>query len=363
MSDSNFFGYTPNLPANAFGAAGFGVIAIIQLVLGIYTKEKWAAITGVVSAVEEMVAYIGRSILSQNDTIIPLWSMQLVLTVIGPVYMAAGLYYQLAVEVKIFGEQYSPIKPFLYNAIFTVCDVVAFVVQAAGGGYIAANIGYPPNQAKGEDIVLAGMAFQLFMMTIFIVLAIRVNYKIFTDDPANWNPEYAAKRERPLFKFWPYSIAISMAFLYIRTVYRIIEVADGWDGPIYRHEIWFLVFDGLMILLGMIPLCLVHSGLAHGRVFIRKHGSKNATTEDGSISDSGVAAKAGTAQRDPNYTKYGRKKSNLPGFLLPFLADKGGELYDYYKNRKAVTYEEAYEHRLKKDDGISDEENLISNSE
>lgn len=363
MSDSNYFGYTPNLPANVVGAAGFGVIAIIQLVLGIHTKEKWAAITGVISAVQEMVSYIGRSILSQNSNITPLWSMQLVLTVIAPVYMAAGLYYQLAVEVQIFGHQYSPIKPILYNAIFTVCDVAAFAVQAGGGGYIAAHIGNLSDQIKGEDIVLAGMAFQLFMMTIFIILAVYVNYKIFSDDPANWNPEYAENRQRPLFKFWPFSIAISMTFLYIRTVYRIVEVADGWNGTIYRHEIWFLIFDGLMILLGMVPLCLVHSGLAHGRVFLRKHGDDSVDIPaDADINDPEVAAKYSKIQRSKNTTKTGRKKSNLPGFILPFLVDKGGELYDHFKGRSYDAEDEVYLHRMK-NDSISDEENLISHSE
>jgi len=45
-----------------------------------------------------------------------------------------------------------------------------------------------------------------------------------------------------------------------RTMYRTIELTDGWGGPIIRNETYFNVLDGGAICLAMFALNFLHPG-------------------------------------------------------------------------------------------------------
>lgn len=260
------FGYVPNYPANIVGCVLFGLIAICQFILGIYTQDWWMWVTWTLAAGGECAGYIARVILHDYATSAPMWEMQLVLTIIMPAFMSAGLYYQLAVQTVIYGEQYSPLKPMIYNAIFTTCDVISLVIQAVGGGIAASNLGPGGNPDTGGWIMVGGIAFQVLVLVCFILIGSWVNYKIYTDNPDNWNPQYQHIREKKFFMLWPLAVAVSLLFLLIRSIYRIVELAVGWRGYLITTERYFLILDGLMIVLGMVPLCLVYPALIYGYV-------------------------------------------------------------------------------------------------
>lgn len=260
------FGYIPNYPCNIIGCVLFGIIAIVQFVLGIYTRDWWMWVTWTLTAGGECAGYVARVILHNQYTSTPMWEMQLVLTIIMPAFMSAGLYYQLAVQTVVYGEQYSLMKPMIYNAIFTTCDVISLFVQAAGGGVASSGSANSQNTVNGSWIMLGGIAFQVATLVAFILVAGWVNYRIFSDNPDNWNPKYKQQREKFMFKVWPFAVAVSLLFLLIRSIYRIVELADGWHGYIIETERYFLILDGLMIVIGMVPLTIIYPGLAYGRV-------------------------------------------------------------------------------------------------
>ena len=45
-----------------------------------------------------------------------------------------------------------------------------------------------------------------------------------------------------------------------RSVYRTIELVDGWDGRIIQTELYFNVMDGAMIVISMYCLNVLHPG-------------------------------------------------------------------------------------------------------
>ena len=45
-----------------------------------------------------------------------------------------------------------------------------------------------------------------------------------------------------------------------RSVYRTIELVDGWDGRIIKNELYFNVMDGAMIVAAMFCLNELHPG-------------------------------------------------------------------------------------------------------
>lgn len=42
-----------------------------------------------------------------------------------------------------------------------------------------------------------------------------------------------------------------MKHLTCEGIYRVIELSQGWSGPIITTEIYFLIFDGVMMIIAM----------------------------------------------------------------------------------------------------------------
>lgn len=262
------YGYVPNLPANIVGCVLFGIILLVQLGFGLGTQDWWMFTTWGITAGLELAGYIARAFSHKYATSYPLYEMQLICLIIAPAFMAAGIYYQLAKEISIYGQRYSPLKPMIYTAICTTCDVVSLFIQAAGGGVAAANTQTAAGPATGAWVVVGGIAFQVLTLLFFTVFFIFVSWQIFKDPnrEVNWDPYFAQNRKRPLYKFWLPAVSVSLLFLLIRSIYRIVELSDGWTGYLIRTERFFLVLDGLMIAIGMIPLSLVYPAMAYGFV-------------------------------------------------------------------------------------------------
>lgn len=266
----NLFGYVPNLAANVVGCVLFGIILLVQIGMGFYTKDWWMLVTWGITAGLELTGYIGRAVANQYPFSDPMYKMQLVCLIIAPAFMAAGLYYQLAVQVTIYGEHFSVLKPMIYTAIFTTGDVVSLFVQAAGGGTAAAQLDSDAGPGTGGWVMVGGIAFQVLVLSCFIILFVIANVRIFKKENRNlWDPRYEEVRQRKYFNFWLPCICISLLFLFIRSVYRIVELSEGWTGHLMRTERYFLVLDGLMIIIGMVPLTVFHPGICYGYVRVR----------------------------------------------------------------------------------------------
>jgi len=50
-------------------------------------------------------------------------------------------------------------------------------------------------------------------------------------------------------------------FIIIRSIYRTVELADGWGGKVIETQWLFDVFDALMIVLAMLTLNIIHPGV------------------------------------------------------------------------------------------------------
>ncbi|KAG9089412.1 hypothetical protein FRC07_012339 [Ceratobasidium sp. 392] len=55
-------------------------------------------------------------------------------------------------------------------------------------------------------------------------------------------------------------LAIASVFILIRSIYRTIELTDGWNGTIISTEKWFNWFDGGAIVVAMVTFNVFHPG-------------------------------------------------------------------------------------------------------
>lgn len=262
----SIYGYVPNFAANMVGLVLFAVLLAYHIFFGLWYRQWWFGITWVCTMVLEVLGYIGRVVGHSNIENEPMYEMQLVCLIIGPIFMTAGIYYLLGKYIQVYGTQYSPLRPMDYCAVFITSDIVSLIVQAAGGGTAATRKHYPVDLVtRGGWVMFAGIFVQVISLTVFAILLVHVVWQIRREqDESNYDQRFRHVRNRKLFKYLIPCMLISVLFVWIRSVYRLVELGEGWNGRLMTTERYVLVLDGLMILLGCIPFVL-HPGMMLGK--------------------------------------------------------------------------------------------------
>lgn len=57
-------------------------------------------------------------------------------------------------------------------------------------------------------------------------------------------------------------LMLATVFLFIRTVFRAVELSEGFRGDLANNEVLFMVLDGVMVILACTCLTIMHP--AHG---------------------------------------------------------------------------------------------------
>ena len=173
------------------------------------------------------------------------------LTVAGPTFFTAGIYIILGRLINKMGRQTSPISATTYLWIFCTCDLVALVIQAIGGSMAAsAATGASAKSRRGTNIMVGGIDFQLAGLIVFLVF-----FVIFLKRVSNANI-IMSKKVKALIA----ATTISCVFILIRSIYRTVELLQGWSGYLIAHEPYFIVFDACTMLIAGGIFNFVHPG-------------------------------------------------------------------------------------------------------
>jgi hypothetical protein len=159
--EGTIYGYRPDLAANAFFAAFFGIAMIIQLIFGIKYRT-WTYMTAIgLGCLAECVGYIGRVIMNDNPWSDIGFNIQIVLLIFAPSFLAAGIYLTLKHIVIQFGSEWSRLRPAWYTYIFIGCDITSLAMQSAGGALAATADPGDSLQDVGTNLMIAGIIFQV----------------------------------------------------------------------------------------------------------------------------------------------------------------------------------------------------------
>lgn len=190
--------------------------------------------------------------------------MQIVCLTIAPAFIAAGIYLTLSRIVVTFGPQNSRIKPKSYPRIFIPCDVVSLFLQAAGGGIasVASNENKSPD--LGDHIMVAGLAFQVLTLAVFICLcadfAIKTVRRMQAMGDAALDPAHAKMRGSIVFRSFLLALSFATLCIFIRSIYRVAELAEGWEGALIKNQNLFIGLEGVMVIAAVLALNVFHPG-------------------------------------------------------------------------------------------------------
>ncbi|PVH93359.1 RTA1-domain-containing protein [Periconia macrospinosa] len=269
--DLSYWSYLPSLPANALFTAIFGLSTLLFIVQGTVSRKFIGfTIAMVCGCALEVLGYIGR-ILSHNNPfrenffIKDPFLLQIVCLTIAPAFLAAGIYLCLSRIVLTFGPENSRIKPLSYPRIFIPCDVASLLLQAAGGGIASAASHSDRDPSVGNNIMIAGLAVQVVTLLIFILLSIDFALRTLRRHrqlgSAALDPTHARLRASWAFKGFLVALVLATLCIFTRSVYRVAELSQGWQGHLIKTQKYFIGLEGAIVGVGVLALNAFHPGL------------------------------------------------------------------------------------------------------
>ncbi|KAL2860041.1 RTA1 like protein-domain-containing protein [Aspergillus pseudodeflectus] len=251
------YAYVPNLGANAFFAALFGVCGVYHLAVGVKSRGWTFMIALALGALMEMVGYIGRILMHDNVWDSNAFRQQIVCLILAPSLIAAGIYWSLKHIVLYLGPEHSRLRPNLYPWIFIGCDVGSIFLQAAGGGVASAGDDNPDRVNAGNNIMIAGIAFQVGTMGICGLLGLDFVWRVYKSRKAAGGEKPPVKDGNKFYLFCAAEVFAYVTVL-IRCIYRLPEMAGGWGNELMQNELEFLILDGMMVALAVVALSVFH---------------------------------------------------------------------------------------------------------
>ncbi|KAF5336746.1 hypothetical protein D9758_016280 [Tetrapyrgos nigripes] len=158
----------------------------------------------------------------------------------------------------------SPTSRISIVKIFVWADIVTFNFQSTGGGLQTDN---PVLSNIGRILVNIGLVLQLISFGFFVYLLLVFGYRIRTSYPHLWhmmNPHgQTFSSTIGLFKTtaihdWRilfYMLCFSCICIIIRSAFRVVEYAQGYNGFLSTHEGYFYLLDALPLWLAMTQFC------------------------------------------------------------------------------------------------------------
>lgn len=237
----------------------FSITTLAHFGQSIYYHKMFMLPTAVFGGLLEIAGWGGRLWQNNNKYSNSPFQLHVTATVLGPTPLVAANFVVSGRIIQILGVQYSRIRPKLYAIIFCTCDVVSLMIQGTGGG-IAGGAGDNIDQAQlGSRVALAGTLFQFAVILLYAAFKIEFLIRHARDSPIH--PTTSPRRSMDKrMKILVCALAFSTLCLVIRSIYRIVEFADGWDGRIINTEVYFNTLDGMMVILAMYTLNFVHPG-------------------------------------------------------------------------------------------------------
>ncbi|KAL2862485.1 RTA1 domain-containing protein [Aspergillus lucknowensis] len=267
--DDAYIRYQPTIAGNGVYIALFGLLLVTQIIqCPVYRMWGFSG-SMIAGLILEVLGYLGRILFHDDPFNFDYFLLNLISLSIGPVFFCAALYFLLGRIVVVYrGEDISRLRPRNYAIFFVSCDVIALILQSVGGA-LTSVAEDEASQSTGVNVMIAGLASQVAALTLFITLAcefaFRLRRRSQTGRPADAEERkdgFAAIREKRRWKVFLCAISLSTLVVYIRSIFRVVELNGGFDSELANDEVAFMVLEGAMISIMCICLTAMHPGIA-----------------------------------------------------------------------------------------------------
>lgn len=265
----------------------YSISTVLHLGQAVKYRLWWMIPTATFAGILEILGWSARLWSSRNPKLLTPYEMQIVGTIIAPTPLVAANFIILGRVITQIGSQYSRLTPRLYTIVFCCFDIVCLIVQAVGGASAAHAANTKTSASMGANIMLGGIAAQLFAIVVYVALAVETLLRL------QYNRPFRYVEQRRISEKGPRAVSknlrlmlCGMAFctlcIFIRSVYRTVELADGWDGPVITTERYFDWLDGGMVTLAIYTLNFFYPGILVTKDNPLTHASQQSIDEESS---------------------------------------------------------------------------------
>ncbi|KZP25058.1 RTA1 like protein [Athelia psychrophila] len=264
IRDLSAYHYIPTKYVCIIFVALYGVHIVLHLTQAIHYRMWWLFPTVILAGAAETLGWSARLWSSINFLANTPFMIQISVTIIAPTPLVAANFIILGRIVHKLGARYSRLSPKWYTIIFCGFDIVSLVIQAIGGG-VASSADTQSGSAFGANIMLGGIASQTVFITIYVIFGAEFFWRFLNDRPVRGEAaSHKLDGPRVIMDRQLKTMILALSFntfcLYVRAVYRLIELSDGWNGTVIATQIYFNVFDGAMVTLAIYTLNFFHPG-------------------------------------------------------------------------------------------------------
>ncbi|KAK1590821.1 RTA1 like protein [Colletotrichum navitas] len=265
----SYYMYRIALVPNALFVVLFGLALIAFMATFAATRRGLAFnIAMGLGVLTEIVGYIGRIISWTNQWEESGFMIQVCALTTAPAFMAAAIYLCIRQIVTAFEPKNSRIPPEWYTRIFIPCDLTSLVLQAVGGAL--ASVAHHRNESThtGDNVMLAGLAFQVFTMLLFMVVAADFGLRTYLRARGahlpnlsltlDNHPAMVCLRASRRFKAFLVALSLATVCIFARCIFRVVELSGGWTGPLMARQDLFIAFEGAMIATAVLALNVFH---------------------------------------------------------------------------------------------------------
>ncbi|KAM0282484.1 hypothetical protein ACHAQH_002998 [Verticillium albo-atrum] len=242
--DFKLYRYTPSLPAAIVSAAVFAILTAVHT-WRMSRARAFYFTPFVIGGIFQVVGYCGRIWGHFDKLSIGGFVIQAIPILVAPALYAASIYMILGRLIRtVRGEQLSLLPVNWVTRIFVAGDIVAFSLQAGGGGIQSS--GTLRMFEMGEKIIITGLFVQIFVFGFFVVTSILFHRRM------NAQPPSGLSGLKVPWRRYLWVLYITSAIILVRSVFRVVEYLQGNGGYLISHEIFLYIFDTLLMALTML---------------------------------------------------------------------------------------------------------------
>lgn len=79
-----------------------------------------------------------------------------------------------------------------------------------------------------------------------------------------YNPKYADIRLRKLYDYFALAVSLAIIAVFVRCIYRVVELAQGFSGYLITHEVYIMCLDALMLFIALYMFIPFHPHIVFG---------------------------------------------------------------------------------------------------
>lgn len=126
----------------------------------------------------------------------------------------------------------------------------------SGGGIMATGTISAMN--TGETITVVGLAVQLLFFSVFIITSTIFHFRVHRKPTSMSLETPAIDWKSTSWETIMVTLYVASILILIRSIFRLIEFAQGNDGYLISHEVFLYVFDSMLMFFTMIAMVVYH---------------------------------------------------------------------------------------------------------